>query len=695
MASLLRPLRSASVLHRIRTVGVRILGGSVLFSSLLFVACGDDPAAPAPRCTGVLREGVCIAKCVESRDCSGTQVCAALSATSDAVVEEGLCYTTCAGDGECALGETCTPKPTMAGATAYLCRSRAVEKLPPNGFGVACKAAADCDEAHGLSCTAGRCGLPEAAACKAASECSSDACDDGTCKRPCNRLSDCAVGTECVGLVVGKKPGVCKGKPSLAPGRYSQPCPKGREGKECDADAGFRCIGLKGDPDAYCSKPGDCAADGGCPIGYWCGGIRGDAKEGEGIPASQRTCVKRTFCAPCDTDTDCGFTFGAKCVPDVDGVKFCSTSCTPDKRSCRFGAECVAVGGGDFACRPDAGTCARAKPTGCDPCRNDLDCGPGGYCLGDTIPGAIDKPSVRWCVTPCGTADGDGKRTCPKSPNGVEMICLDENNLDLGTASLGVGKDAAFPGYCFPGVTFDPEATVEIDPPKNVCGNGLRDGDEECDDGNKSAKDGCDACAITAACRFTVPPENGDGVTGLTSASGPIDVVPAECKSFRVDGQIAAGKVNVVQISVATNLATSLAEVFTGAVGSCDADLVLEVRDGVKPDLTVGCKDLLPPDLSSLLDCGKNIGCGDCKETNKCGLCDDDNGVGNCPRALVMRVTSYDGTKVVNASADKTMRLYARSPAAAVPAYTLLFGQLKGDSSSPGALAAGAQYTCW
>jgi hypothetical protein len=680
-----------------------LLGGSVLLVSLAISGCSDDDKGGG--CAGVLRDGVCIAKCVESRDCAGNQVC------SPVVAEEGLCYGACTvasadnPDQDCGPGEACVDGTNMAGAAIKLCRSRGDVGLVPNGYGVACTSGNECDEAHGLVCYAGRCGLPVGTACTAPTQCSTAVCDAGACAQPCTGLAGCPAGTACDGLKGDGTAGVCRPAPQLAAGQYSQPCPKG---DECDAAAGFQCIGFAGDLDAFCTKPNGCEADADCPQGYWCGGVRtGEAEEGK-IPPSERACLKRTFCAPCDTDLDCGFTFGAKCVPDAEGNKFCSTSCDPDLRSCRFGAECVDVGGGDFACRPDIGSCAQAAaPVSCGSCRNDLDCGPGGFCLGDTIQGAINKPSVRWCVTPCGAPDANGKATCPKAANGLEMVCLDANNLDLSTRDLGVptGSGATatvpvLPNYCFPAPTFDNEKSYENDPPKGVCGNGLRDPGEECDDANKSATDGCDECKITEKCRFSTPLESSDETPSLKAADGSVvETIPGSCKSFLVEGSLeAAGDIDVVDYDMGTNLTTALAELFTGDLDTCDTDLMLEIRDGQKPDVTVACEDLAPPTLrfASLLDCGKDIGCGSCEaDTGKCGLCDDDSGLGDCPRVLFDRVTGYNGAKVINASSHKWMRIRARGAAATVPAYKLVVTGQKSDASSPGSLVNGPQLTCW
>lgn len=706
-----------------------LLGGGTLLTALSFglAGCGDDPAPGAPVCSGVKNaDGKCIAKCVEKRDCTGNQVCSTVR------LPEGTCEAPCGADKECAVGSACVDGANMAGAAIKVCQTREQLDLKPNGFGVACTQPGDCDVAHGLTCDAGKCGLPLGGVCKAATECLSGACDAGKCRprfleaaAPCEgngecksgvcdankcavsclNLAGCPSGTTCQGLETGK--GVCRSAPGLTAGQYSQACPKGNE---CDKAAGFTCIGLVGDVDAFCSKVGGCAKDDECPTGYWCGGVR-DAEGEEGkIPGSQRTCVKRSFCAPCDTDVDCGFTFGARCVPDANGTKFCTTSCAADKRSCRFGAECVDTGGGDFNCRPDSGSCAAPTPSeakSCDACRNDLDCGPGGYCLGSVVQGAINKPSVRWCVTPCGPADADGKRTCPKGTNGLEMVCLDENNLDLATRELGVstgeGKDATIPvlpGYCYPAPTFDNEVSYDNDPPKNVCGNGLRDPGEECDDANKSTSDGCVDCKISEKCRFSITTDNSDEDPSLTASDGSVVAsVPTSCKSFIVEGSLEkGGDVDVIDYEMGTNLTTSLAEVFTGDLGTCNADLVLEVRDGQKPDVTSPCSALFPPTLrfASLLQCKNNIGCGSCDEgSNLCGFCDDDSGIGNCPRALLDRVTSYGGDKVVNASAHKWMRIRARDTALTVPSYKLVVTGLKGDTSNPGSLVNRPELTCW
>ena len=175
--------------------------------------------------------------------------------------------------------------------------------------------------------------------------------------------------------------------------------------------------------------------------------------------------------------------------------------------------------------------------------------------------------------------------------------------------------------------------------------------------------------------------------------------VPTSCKSFLVEGALEqGGDIDVVDFEMATNFSTALAEVFTGDVGTCNADLVLEIRDGQKPDVSSPCSALLPPALriASLVQCKKGYGCGSCDEgSNLCGLCDDDSGVGNCPRVLFDRLTTADGAKVVNASAHKWMRIRARDTALVVPNYKLVVTGLKADTSNPGSPVNRPELTCW
>lgn len=69
-----------------------------------------------------------------------------------------------------------------------------------------------------------------------------------------------------------------------------------------------------------------------------------------------------------------------------------------------------------------------------------------------------------------------------------------------------------------PTVTETPSATPSVTPTPNLCGNGIVDGVEACDDGNVLSGDGCEAnCALSAACNFVhggLPTERFVGACG-------------------------------------------------------------------------------------------------------------------------------------------------------------------------------------
>lgn len=281
-------------------------------------------------------------------------------------------------------------------------------------------------------------------------------CVDNSCKLQCAAHIDCPAGYQCTGS--GKKDSDGSDITFCAPsdfpmgeGGYLWPCPNG---DECGTDG--VCIGAgPGDIDAYCTKY-DCQDDSGCPSGMWCGVLRdfhqvcnnpdypaagiepdpGDCIDPASFTADGKTyrlgpvsllrnaCLRRNYCAECDTDMDCSLNAGYVCVKtDASQKGYCSRSCTEAKQSCPWeGASTCSVvdsAKGD-TCNPTYGACAGNKDV-CSPCRNDDDCWDSSsstrrMCLRSMF--SLEP----YCVdidTKC-QADAD----CPKSGAGVQMQCM-------------------------------------------------------------------------------------------------------------------------------------------------------------------------------------------------------------------------------------------------------------------------------
>ncbi|MCU0655587.1 MAG: hypothetical protein MUF64_09935 [Polyangiaceae bacterium] len=719
------------------------------FFALSSGGCGGEEEAACPAGT-VKRDGKCYTQCDEQKTCGGSPnlKCVASPQTPD-----GTCFGTCTQNGDCKAGELCTSATTLKNEQAQVCAPRALLGLPPGKLNDACAQASECDLAGGLECLEGKCRKAPGRACdgdecsggytcfqgscQTASGAPGEACGEGrgcvdgfvcldgacqtaiagpgencsasrpcdqaqglvcggaVCRYGCNSFEGCAPGFECRQIEGGAFQGACvKSTFETGPGQYGTFCPKP---EVCDQAAGFRCVGTPGDASAYCSKADGCTADADCPSGYWCGALR-QAKDNKGnidYANPVRVCMQRDFCAPCATDLDCSNVTGAICVPDADGEKFCSLPCSPDKNSCIIGAECVDTGSGVFACRPDVGYChAKGKPTGCDPCRIDSDCGENALCDSGAIG---NKSGMRWCRVPCGPKDENGKRSCPVAPNGAEMVCLDENLISLGGPFSSEDPNSVY-AMCFRPFTVENTGASDEDPPNNACGNGKREGDEECDDGNPFSSDGCAKCKITDECRFTVTTDANGSV--LKRGETVLKDIPFDCSSFLVEGTIKnAGGVGEFRFDMADGQ-YSWFEVFTGKVGACDKDLLAAVHTGdydadtdvlditdkngnitacEKLSSTIKNLDAATPSL-----CPDNkLGCGSCTDKGLCGSCDDDSGIGNCPRLLLSTTLSVQGFAVKFASTKQMARISSRDAKATNVSFTAVVDRLTPGSQGP------------
>ena len=325
----------------------------------------------------------------------------------------------------------CTGETTCGGAS---CGDGASESP---GRHVPCESDAACDTQHGFACIAGTCLY----ACDSHFDCSAI----GLCQS-FDRGSFCAPSAE-----------------QPPPGQYYTRC---ENGTECDAAAGFSCIGAGvGDLDAYCTA--DCAGDADCPTGFFCEStgvtpcedvcnVIGDPNDPACVPASEigdgqryrctpvgpvrDQCVKRRFCAECETDEDCRSTPGLICARDLSGAKICTTPCDLTTGSCPWGNAAVCRVTDDergiATCSHRFGSC-RGEGNPCEPCARDQDCRETGFCYGSSFTGeryCIDFAEAGQCnctgeTIQGGVCQGGG---CPLTPGQLEMLCLvrDEETLD-------------------------------------------------------------------------------------------------------------------------------------------------------------------------------------------------------------------------------------------------------------------------
>jgi len=269
-----------------------------------------------------------------------------------------------------------------------------------------CQSDATCDGSHGFSCAEGECRHP----CRTHFDCEGQ----GICQPLTNDAGD-KVGDYCA-LLDTPQPA----------GEYYTHCPNY---DECDSAAGFVCLGAGvGDADAYCSGP--CGTDTDCPTGFFCDQIsdsNGDAHE---------LCVRRRFCAPCETDADCLTVPGQICAHDPSGEKTCTVLCDQSVDSCPWGnaTVCASVDPevGAPTCAHRFGSC-HGEGKSCEPCVRDADC-PYGLCYGSGYTGE------RWCIDDTVDCNCDGLDTtshicqagngCPRTPGALKMTCYDFERYD-------------------------------------------------------------------------------------------------------------------------------------------------------------------------------------------------------------------------------------------------------------------------
>jgi hypothetical protein len=241
----------------------------------------------------------------------------------------------------------------------------------------------------------------------------------GQCRHSCRSHYDCAGEGSCEPLA-GATGYYCNLATNPAEGDYLY-CPNFDE-----CPIGYECQGTgPGDARAYCSAP--CQNDGECPLGFYCNvsNTSGEAP----------FCVRRGFCAGCETDADCLAIPGQICAKDQSGEKICTKLCDPAVDSCSWGnASICGVWDSELGlatCAHRFGSC-HGEGKSCEPCTRDGDC-PLGFCHGSSYTGE------RWCVDQSVTCNCDGLSTeqnicengngCPVSPGGAKMMCFDDERF--------------------------------------------------------------------------------------------------------------------------------------------------------------------------------------------------------------------------------------------------------------------------
>jgi Tol biopolymer transport system component len=434
--------------------------------------------------------------------CDAAEACTGTSAAcpADAFQSGG---TPCrAAAGVCDVAETCPG--TSAGCPADA-KSTGVCR-PSAG---ACDLVESCDgtndacPADGLAPSATPC-RPALDACDAAETCTgaSAACPAdafqpvGTVCRaaagPCDVAETCT-GSSGTCPVDGKSTGVCRG--AAGPCDVAESCDG--VGNACPVDAfapsSTPCrpaIDVCDAAEACTGAGPGCPADAFQPTSTVCRATAGACDIADTCSGSSATCpadAKSTgVCRPatgaCDVAESCD---GVSDTCPADGVAPASTVCRPPLGACDIAESCSgasascptdAFGPAGTVCRPTAGVCDTTETC----------TGSSGTCPADAKSTAV----CRSAGGPCDVAescDGVGNG-CPADqfqPTGTS--CPDDG--DSCTANVCDGA-----GTC--GVVLASAA---------ICGNGVRESPEQCDDGSLN-------CSPTCTCLSAGPDGDGDGV---------------------------------------------------------------------------------------------------------------------------------------------------------------------------------------
>ncbi len=430
-------------------------------------------------------------ECVTAADCTGTlPACGVFACVAGTCqVAAGSMGTTCraAAPGGCDVAEACDGVATTCPADGFaaagtVCRAGSGDGCDPaeacTGSGPTCPA--NVVTATGTTCRAaapGGCDVAEACTGVAGQACPADgfAAAGTVCRAgsgdSCDPAETCTgSGPTCPANVVTAAGATCRA--AAAGGCDVAEACTGVAGQACPAN-GF----------APASTVCRAAAPGGCDVAETCTGSGATCPANGFAPAS--TVCRAAAPGGCDVAETC--TGGSAACP-ADGFAPASTVCrAAAPGGCDVVETCT---GGSAACPADgfaaAGTVCRAGADLCDVAET---------CTGGsaTCPADGVAPAGTQCRATTGvcdvaeTCDGNNAACPPDAPAPDGTSCSDGNVCTV--------ADACEAGVC----TGD----------SVTCGNGTVEGGcgEECDDGNTTGDDGCDA-----TCRLEVcPPTPGVG----------------------------------------------------------------------------------------------------------------------------------------------------------------------------------------
>ena len=401
-------------------------------------ACTDDSCDPQSGCTHSANN----AQCDDLNACTTDDHCANGQCVSEQPTE-------CDDDNHCTT-DICLPQ----GGCQY------VHNSVPCNDGDACT--------NGDKCAIGQCVAGAPVQCNDGNPCTADSCLDGVCKfepaaGDCDDGNPCTLNDQC-----GE--GFCK--PGVA--------------LDCNDDS--ICTGDHCDPQIGCVhtlNTAPCDDGDACSVGDVCG--LGECKAGvqlncdDGNPCTESACANGQCihapaggeCSDGNACTDGDHCLAGLCIPDsilaCDDENLCTTdSCHPID-GCQHAAKEGSCDDGNACTTDDA--CAAGKCVG----GPDLACNDSNVCTDDSC-----APETG-CLFQNNSAPCDDGTVCTETDTCAEGECIGSDAKDC------ADNDLCTTDSCHP---IDGCLHVAIAP---CCGNGQKEGGEECDDGNLANGDGCDS----------------------------------------------------------------------------------------------------------------------------------------------------------------------------------------------------------
>ncbi len=513
---------------------------------LLSTTCADEALCSKP-------EGVGVCRCPfgfkdtsvkqDGSECTADDTCAALTCDTLAICDKVAGTPTCLcpdgyndvnGDGsqcvdidECALNTDSCDANAACGNTAggHVCTCTDGWE----GDGKTCANINECTDTtnlHDCSADAACTDTPGSFTCK----CDKGYSGDG---KVCTDDNECTLGT-----AVCSTNATCANAPA---GSYSCECKKGftGDGKVCDNidECAMNLDDCKANEQCN-DSPGSWTC-GTCPTGSTkVGGVCTDINE---CTQDLDNCSANANCTNVDviaTTSAVGFTCLCKGGYAGDGVACTDVNeCLTNNGGCSADAICTNVTGGARTCAckdgysgngltcADKNECTLGTDTRCDHDREQCNNTPGDYTCscksGYNDPGTgcqdIDEcasgtDNCDSSPDACVNTVGGFNCACPSgyTGTGVGDTCIDTNECALNTDSCDSSPDACvdttggFTCTCPSGYSGTGQG---VNGCLDVCGNGIKTANEQCDDRNAVANDGCSSsCQIETG--FTCPTVN-------------------------------------------------------------------------------------------------------------------------------------------------------------------------------------------